>query len=619
MATPILSQLHISNTSARLWGHPLTYILTVHLALGLAFGAVTPIFEAPDEANHFLFIRYLQLHRALPVQGLDQDGPRAHHPPLYFALGALASAWVPGAGGAERIELAENGSLWFRYGDAAVDHKVKFVHAPAEGWPGRGQALAVHVLRPLSALLSAAAVLFTYLAARQVAPGWRPMAVLAAGLLAFNPMVLFMSGVVQNSTAALAAAAALLYALSRWLRQGFTLARWAWLGTLFSAGVLVQTSSLALAAPVALALAYDAWCQRRLRRLLAAGLAFGLPVLALTGWWFARNFALYGDWTANTIVAALWSDQPVMPFEQVVYLLLTGMVGRFGFGLIIEYPGLVYRAAWWLAAASLAGLAPLAVAGLRRGRRAWLSPDAAQWALVAVTVAAVSAALAAYIIWFIRGGHGRYMFTAYPALALLLAAGALGWLRLRGARLAQWQPVLVGALLAFWLGLSLYGLLGLVRPAFALPRTPNRAELAAAEPLDATIDEAARLLGYRLSASRVQPGQVLEVTVYWQPLAPTATPQTVFVHLYHPAVGVIAQQDTWPGAGTYATSVWDAGRVFADTYRLRVPPEAPAIEAAEILIGLYDSQSMQRLPVTGASAGSPNERWAHFGAVTVGP
>jgi len=78
---------------------PLTLILALHTALGIGFGLATPIFEAPDEANHFLFVRYVQIYHALPVQTLDQNGPRAHHPPLYFLIGAAVTAWVTDAGG----------------------------------------------------------------------------------------------------------------------------------------------------------------------------------------------------------------------------------------------------------------------------------------------------------------------------------------------------------------------------------------------------------------------------------------------------------------------------------------------------------------------------------------
>lgn len=597
----------------------LALILGLHAGLGVAFGLATPMFEAPDEANHFLFVRYLQIHRALPVQTLDQDGPRAHHPPLYFLLAALLSGWAPNAGGAERVEPQQNANLWFRYGDQSNDHKTKYLHTPQERWPFRGQALAVHVIRLLSTVFSVLAVFFTYLAAQQLLPANEPVALLAAALLAFNPMVLFMSGVVQNSTSALASSAALLYTLSRWLRQGFTLRRWAWLGVLFSASILFQVSGLTLAVPVGMALAYAAWRARRFKRLLTGGIAFGLPVVLLTGWWFARNQILYGDWTANSIVGALWSDQPIMPLEQVWHLLITGMVGRFGFGLIVEYPDAVYWTVWALAIVAVVGLG-LRLWRARRSRaasplggRQWPDDDAALWAMHVATVLVVAVALVLYMWWFIRGGHGRYLFTAYPSLALLLAAGGLAWFN---PRWQGWMTAL-GASLNF--ALALYGFFGLLIPTYALPRSPTQAELARLTPLDADIGGAARVVGYRLSREVVKPGEALDVAVYWRPAAATPIPYTVFVHLYAPGIGTITQEDTYPGRGNYATTAWDLGRVFVDTYHLRLPEDAPSPSSAKILLGLYDAQTMQRLPVTGANAGPAEDAWVEFGNIQVQP
>ena len=596
-----------SGPSSKIW---LTLIVGLHLGLGVAFGLATPVFEAPDEANHFLFIRYLQIYHTLPAQTLNQDGPRAHHPPLYFLVAALVSAGVGDAGGAERITLPENGDLWFRYGAPAIDHKAKFIHAPEASWPWRGMMLAVHLLRVLSAVFSALAVWFTYLAARNLWPHAQAMPLLAAAVLGFNPMALFMSGVVQNSAAALASSAALLYALSHWLRRGFTLARWAGLGALFSVAVLVQTSGLTLAAPVATALLYEGWRSRQWKRLLINGLAFSGPVLALTGWWFIRNHWLYGDWTANTIVAALWADQPIMPLEQTWYLLTTGMVGRFGFGLIIEYADTVYRVAWLIVLVAALGLIWRAASRLKTIQR---DDSTALWFIHIITVMAVAAGLGVYIIWYIRGGHGRYMFTAYPSLALLLAAGWLAWLRPR------WHTVgvMVGAGLS--LGLSLYGLCGLVIPAYRVPRSPTPAEVRALTPLDAKVGDVAQVSGYRLSARVIKPGQPLKVTVYWQPQARTPIPYTVFVQLVHPGVGLIAQQDTYPGHGNWATTIWAIGRPFVDTYTLHIPETSEPLEQAFVVVGLYDAATQQRLPVTGANAGSANDRWVQFGDVRLEP
>jgi 4-amino-4-deoxy-L-arabinose transferase-like glycosyltransferase len=601
---------------------PLILIVGLHAILGIAFGLATPIFEAPDEANHFLFVRYLQVYHTLPVQGLDQNGPRAHHPPLYFVLGAALTAWVSDAGGAEHIQLPDNPDINFRYGDQANDHKTKFIHSADERWPYHGQALEAHVLRLLSTFFSALAVLFTYLMARQLFPARPAVAWLASALLAFNPMVLFMSGVVQNSTSALASSAFLLYMLSRWLRRGFTPARWAWLGVIFSAAVLFQVSGLTLAAAVGLALLYDAWRLSQPPRLTSRpfwvtliknGLTFSAPVLVLTGWWFVRNQILYGDFTANSIVAALWSDQPIMPVPQVINLLLTGMVGRFGFGLIVQYADWIYQLTYLLTVLAFLGLLRLAWTRWRARPQAWDLESATLWGVHAATVLAVTAGLIYYIVFFIRGGHGRYMFTCYPSLAVLLAAGGLAWLKPR----LHWPAALAGGGLS--LALSLYGLVALIIPTYAVPPTPTQAEIQRLTPVDASIGDTARVLGYAVSASSVKPGQELDVMVDWQILSQTDVPYTIFVHLYDPATGPVAQVDTYPGQGNYVTTTWDVGRTFVETYRLHVPPTAPALPQARILVGLYDAATMQRLPVTGRNAGPAEAAWVELGHLQIQP
>src|SRR5258708_14178367 len=78
-----------------------------------------PVFEGPDEPNHFLFIRYLQIYHQLPVQGTELNAVRAHHPPAYFALGALLLAWSPPGASADwsGLPFQENPRYVFRLDD----------------------------------------------------------------------------------------------------------------------------------------------------------------------------------------------------------------------------------------------------------------------------------------------------------------------------------------------------------------------------------------------------------------------------------------------------------------------------------------------------------------------
>jgi hypothetical protein len=76
---------------------------------------------------------------------------------------------------------------------------------------------------------------------------------------------------------------------------------------------------------------------------------------------------------------------------------------------------------------------------------------------------------------------------------------------------------------------------------------------------------------------------------------------TAFVHLlgpHNPATGgpLWAQDDSEPGRRGYPTSAWAAGEIVIDGYALEIPQDAPEGEY-RIAVGLYEWQTMQRLPV----------------------
>ena len=620
----------------------LAVIVALHLLLGLGFGLNTPLFESPDEPGHYLFVRYLQAFGRLPVQTAEFMAARAHHPPGYYALAALLSSWVPNPGSPTAIQMAVNPHFGFRTSDPGNDNKAYYVHnGPEERWPYQGQALVAHLARLVSLLFSTLAVLASYGAARALRPADDVFALFTTGLIAFNPMVLFMSGLVNNDTAALAVGASSLYLLSRCRRHGFTLKRWVVMGVAVGVGVLLKTSALVLLAPVGLVLLDDAWqrksWRRRLlapvglvllddawqrkswRRLLLGGLGVALPVAALAGWWFVRNINLYGDPLANNAVKLVGGALPAA--ERLTDLparLAWFFDGLLGCGPIgpgsLCFPAWVYGAAAIAALAGVAGALRLLVrrkpASATAGRAVQPWPAAGLWLAHAALILGTLAAAISVGFSLSNGWQGRYLFPAYTSLAIFLAAGWLAWFP------ARWRALVAGATLLASLALSSYALLGLLIPRYGLPPTLTVAELRQATPLDAHLGDVARVLAYRVEATTVHPGGVLAVTVYWQALARTAQPYTVFAHLYSPTDGSITQRDTYPGLGNYPTTGWDLGRSFADTYRLYLPADAPA-GPAMIVLGLYDEASGQRLPVTGADAGPAAEAWVQFGTIII--
>lgn len=137
-------------------------------------------------------------------------------------------------------------------------------------------------------------------------------------------------------------------------------------------------------------------------------------------------------------------------------------------------------------------------------------------------------------------------------------------------------------------------------------------------PLDQDFGEQIRLLGVVTGKGdrqprTVQPGDVLELILYWEALAPIEHDYTVFVHLLGEHERVLAQRDAAPGLGARPTSQWAQGQVVADPYLLALPEAAYAPDQAVWEVGLYDAATGQRLPV---ASGGDNVR---FGAVSVQP
>jgi hypothetical protein len=98
-----------------------------------------------------------------------------------------------------------------------------------------------------------------------------------------------------------------------------------------------------------------------------------------------------------------------------------------------------------------------------------------------------------------------------------------------------------------------------------------------------------------LDRTSVTPGGVLAVRACWEALAPMIQDYTVFVHLVGGSNERVAERHTYPGLGRFPTSLWPVGRAFCDVYRVRVEGWAPAPELYDVVIGLYDASTGERL------------------------
>jgi 6-pyruvoyl-tetrahydropterin synthase related domain len=115
------------------------------------------------------------------------------------------------------------------------------------------------------------------------------------------------------------------------------------------------------------------------------------------------------------------------------------------------------------------------------------------------------------------------------------------------------------------------------------------------------------LVGYRVSADRVQAGQSLELTLLWQANHPAPHAYTVFTHLVDDKQQQVAGQDGEPVGGQYPTSDWLPGEYVVDPHTLAIPANASP-GADHLAIGLYDRPTLQRVEATAPGGGAPRSQ-----------
>ena len=161
--------------------HPLlVFLLSIFILLATIYSIATPIFEAGDEIWHFPFVQHLATGHSLPVQDpavktlWEQEGGQ---PPLYYALGAVATFWIDTGDLPDRRWMNPEAKIGI---PLAYGNKNLIVHTNAEDFPWHNTALVVHLLRFISILLSAGTVVLTYFLALEIKPNDKNLAALAA-------------------------------------------------------------------------------------------------------------------------------------------------------------------------------------------------------------------------------------------------------------------------------------------------------------------------------------------------------------------------------------------------------------------------------------------------------
>jgi mannosyltransferase len=125
---------------------------------------------------------------------------------------------------------------------------------------------------------------------------------------------------------------------------------------------------------------------------------------------------------------------------------------------------------------------------------------------------------------------------------------------------------------------------------------PEEAE-AAQTPLQVTLGDKALLLGYSLQKGEVEPGRILQLTLFWKALAPFKERYNVFLHVLDEENHIVGQRDVEPGGGAAITTVWQVGQVLADNYGVPIRPGTPP-GLYRLEVGMYSLATGQRLAIS---------------------
>jgi hypothetical protein len=381
---------------------PLVLTVALFVAISTAYNVVVPVYEAPDEKAHARYVITLAEEGRLSEFDHPEDY-EAWQPPLYYALGAALLKLLA----LESPPLLEP-NLSFPVETASL------IHAPDEGFPYNEPILAAHLLRGLSTLFAAGAIVFIYLTALALFPGRRLLAWTAAATAGLVPQFAFIGGTVSNDAASVFFAAATVYFGMRYMGDQ----RFVWLFmsavALSLGGLTKSTALIAGVVPLVGLMRSPMPWQERAR--YAAVLVL-LP-LAVGGWFYARSFIIWGALFPEHLFPPL-NARPIWdPVYRTIFVpWLRDSYWYWGGLFNVRMSPILYQMLDFLSALAVAGVIVTFVSGR-------LSSFQRRGLLLLALLPIL--ALAGILYFSVTVGfqpQGRYLFIAQPGLAILMTLG----------------------------------------------------------------------------------------------------------------------------------------------------------------------------------------------------
>lgn len=594
----------------------LLVVLLSYCLLSISYNVVSPIFEPPDEATHFRYVKYLLDHKTLPalIDGPNRDELWGlHQPPLAFFFYAVLAA--PFELIAPDDYLARNPHV--NLGDAhRPGNKNVFIHTQAEAFPYRGLPLLVRALRLFSMLCGVATLAIVYAIGCDLfktansrgptAEGQQLLSLLPPALMALHPEFVFITTEIANEPLNILLMAAGLWACLHLVQHGPSTRLAIMLGVTTGLIAITKMTGLALVLLVVIAMLIAALRGHSVAQVWRFGLIAGALTVIAGGWWYARNFIVYGDpWQAAMYRDFYGDVQRTITLSQWTRGILAGEVSfwaAFGWLNIVvpEWMYLFYKA---LTRVALVGVGVYVIrwffekrrGGGERGSEGAFSPLPPRTlaSLLLLLASPLASSLILTRLIATEGGiQGRQLLPMLPALAIIIVVGY------RALLLARWFKVVAWGLGVFMAGLTISMPFFYIAPAYAAPPLLAEADL----PdnmirLERSYGEQIQLLGYRLDTAEPVTGQEDSLTLYWRALTPIEQNYTMFVHALGRRMEKVGEYNGYPGGGNFPTSRWPVGPIIQDRVAFIVEPTAEAPTLLRLNVGFFDFERLDLPPL----------------------
>ena len=631
-------------------------IIALYLGLASTYSVVTPLGEGPDEPGHAKYVFFLAREGRLPLQCappcIGEVPGEGHQPPLAYALMTPALLWMP----REERSFDLPGNRYFVW--AGGQELNAAGHGSREFWPWHGEVLAWHLARLINVLPGALSILFTYMAARvavkELALGSQA-AWLATLLVALNPQFLFTSGLINNDNLlTMLCVLALWLMLRTWELRGqdnlraaddlssfhdrqdwrdsaqkakrkrqnakigraFIIPHAPLLGLVLGLALLTKQSAFVLL-PMLLLWAmltfeHDRWAAARsMLRVATIMVVAGL----VAGWWYVRNWQLYGDPLGLSVFLAEFRTQSfdarsLAAWHDALLLLHESFWARFGWMNVPVPAGVI----WFYGIIELVGLLGLIMLIHR------ITMDKKQGSMSGSGCAPIIILFAfpllsfAWVVSFALSSglvawQGRLIFPALPAIAILLG---LGWQEVwgKGSTLniqAGIQHVGKSTLISFlfltvgMIVIAAWLPFGIIQAAYPPQSLPERVALSRiTQPIDVRFADRRDERGAELRSIKIDglahPGATITTTLLWHALGRQNRDWWIFVHVVDAQGHILAEANGEPRQAAFRMSLWSEGDWIEDQHKLVLPTNLPP-GSYRLRVGLWDVVTQERAGV----------------------